>query len=58
MVKILNEEGQKSQIVSASLFRNEIRKEIQQLVIRVSDGIEYHDYGVRRCDNMSFCNEV
>lgn len=58
VVKILNEETQKSQIVSTSLFRNEIKREIQQLVMRVSDGSEYQAYGALRCDIMSFGKEV
>jgi len=57
MVKILNEETQKSQSVSTSLSRNEVRRQIQQLVMRVSDGSEYQAYGALRCDTMSFGKE-
>jgi hypothetical protein len=58
VVKILSEETQKSPSVSTTLFRNEIRSEIQLLVMRVSDGSEYQAYGVLRCDIMSFGKEV
>jgi transposase-like protein len=57
-VKILNEETQKSQSVSTSLFRNEVRRQIQQLVMRVSDGSEYRAYSALRCDITSFGKEV
>jgi len=58
VVKILNEETQKSPSVPATLFRNEIRSEIQQLAMRVCDGSEYQAYGALRCDIMSFGKEV
>jgi hypothetical protein len=57
VVKVLNEETQESQGVSTSLSRNEIRREIQQLVMRVSDGGEYQAYGALRCDTVSFGKE-
>jgi len=57
VVKILNEETQKSRSESTSLSKNEIRREIQQLVMRVSDGSEYQAYSALRCDTMSFGKE-
>ena len=57
VVKILNEETQESQSVSTSLSRSEIRREIQQLVMGVSDGSEYQAYSALRCDIMSFGKE-